>query len=1192
MLTARSVLYGFVCALLVSMTVLSPAAEISSASLPDMRNSLVITPDPDILLEDDFTSVPLSGQWQTPFNAARVQDPDDAGNHVIRLGGVAGEYAQLETVDAYGDFTLEYRLRFDTPWGAYPYQDGVHFPTAGFKIGNYDFQLAYVWNVYLLTGAGTAPLLASKEQWHTYTITKNGNLLSIYYNHNLLIEQRYDDLAESTILFYALHADVWLDEIRLVAHPEAYLYDTFHEGLLAVNWDDRTGWSTVTDSGGNQALYTAAASGYSSRIRTVIDEHEDYVLRFKAKQELLGLDGDWEVMVRGDGDAGVGIRHRIGLDWSAGEFSSSGYTPTGTPVTTDLPADGEWHDYIVVVNGGRYSVFKDGELLLQENAGVSGAGFTGFRARNAALWLDDVLIAPLYSPEYVIRPFRYGHNYAVSDEKGLSLRVVNGDFMAHDYEVSYTVYDASDNAVDEGTDEIHLLPEQIRNDWELEVAVGTPGSYELKVVLTSDGRTVASYASPLIVLTDLSERYPFYESKFGFAIGSAFEPHFASLQELAGFPNMRANISEEAEPLPDDEWDFSVAEAAWEQMQQHGIQLVNTSMDLSGLGNLLNLRSAYGDKMAAIAEHFAGEGIAYELWNEPNHDSFWPTSPTRMNEVTSLFKAVSNRIKQVDKEALILGPAYSMTHPLELRKQFSQGLYDYIDVLTYHPYEFPNPPESIIAPRFLEMKAEVDRYGGWLEHQLTEQGYTTSNGYVGVTEEQQAQYLVRTELIGTSIDAMRAIHLYNLQNTGNDPNDFEHGLGSVRSDGTAKPAYIALSNMARQLVNADYVGQLDLGTDKYGYVYRKYDGNIVVATWSASGTATVQIPMLSAPEAQYDMYGVELTPVWSAGMLNIALNGSPIYTVLGNSNGMPLLLEAARQFREEKAAIIQSQLAEIAELLVRSELEAAFADVDEAAETMLGMSVVDAGIAADGLEDALDALYALAADLSDAMGEENVERELAYALAESMHYYAYGLAKPQAALLRVAGAVSVPSLTETGAEVAAAASAVNTAAGALGQLTVPERMLRWAERFYRHAEDSAVVKPEMARVFSALAVHTAGMAEGFAAQDEPFARFTVLDVFPKLSQGMSGSTRSLTVLLDNGYDSVLNATIELEYPAVWGLSTVSSSATVAVGDTWQGAVNVTVPVGVAPGSYTVIIRAKKGSEEIRSQEVLVEVTSV
>ena len=239
----------------------------------------------------------------------------------------------------------------------------------------------------------------------------------------------------------------------------------------------------------------------------------------------------------------------------------------------------------------------------------------------------------------------------------------------------------------------------------------------------------------------------------------------------------------------------------------------------------------FGDFCFVLAERYRGRVAAYQVWNEPNLDREWGDLPPNPVEYTALLKTCYEGIKRGDPDAIVISAGLAPTGtPLPHAMpddEFLQGMYDagaaaYFDVLGLNAPGYKAPPD--ISPdvtdddtlgwggnrfnafRHVEdMRAIMVRNGdankqiailemGW----ILEQSYHPSYEWFGVTEQQQAEYLV-----GAYQYARENWHpwiglmtfLYFSDHTWTPEANEQYWWSIVRPDGTTLMAYDALSQM-------------------------------------------------------------------------------------------------------------------------------------------------------------------------------------------------------------------------------------------------------------------------------------------------------------------------------------------------------------------------------------------------------------
>ena len=111
-------------------------------------------------------------------------------------------------------------------------------------------------------------------------------------------------------------------------------------------------------------------------------------------------------------------------------------------------------------------------------------------------------------------------------------------------------------------------------------------------------------------------------------------------------------------------------------------------------------RAAYARYAAALAKRYQGKKIIWELWNEPNTQTFWGkharhNSKQFADEYTALVKAAAKAIKAADPKAIVVAGAVSNLWAPSYTWQkwcFANGILDSgIDGWSLHPYGFKRP---------------------------------------------------------------------------------------------------------------------------------------------------------------------------------------------------------------------------------------------------------------------------------------------------------------------------------------------------------------------------------------------------------------------------------------------------------------------------------------------------------------------
>lgn len=205
------------------------------------------------------------------------------------------------------------------------------------------------------------------------------------------------------------------------------------------------------------------------------------------------------------------------------------------------------------------------------------------------------------------------------------------------------------------------------------------------------------------------------------------------------------------------------------------------------------------------ATHFNGRVGAWEVWNEPNHPSFWSGSAA---DYTALLKAAYPAFKLGAPATPVVlgGPSYNDTDWLQ--EMYEAGGQGSFDIMATHPYQGP----ADLAPEAADdgtiwrlnhvtaVHELMQEYGdgdkqiwftelGWSSHPNTG---SEKEWQRGVTEEQQADFLVRTiKHVSANFPYVTNMFWYNERNRASGKVHLDN-YGLLNRDLSEKPAYVAL----------------------------------------------------------------------------------------------------------------------------------------------------------------------------------------------------------------------------------------------------------------------------------------------------------------------------------------------------------------------------------------------------------------
>ncbi|MEG1441507.1 MAG: hypothetical protein RSC29_02480, partial [Oscillospiraceae bacterium] len=276
---------------------------------------------------------------------------------------------------------------------------------------------------------------------------------------------------------------------------------------------------------------------------------------------------------------------------------------------------------------------------------------------------------------------------------------------------------------------------------------------------------------------------------------------------------------------------------------------------------------------------------------------------TDTNAYLNELKQTYNIAKNLDKRNVVEAPALGGTEPASVK--WLENLYktdgvdgkkvnQYFDYLDFHAYckimdeqveGLPTCVPEQIYKKLDDLRAVMTKYGdGDKPLVATELGWSTFEGrhyLIPVDYETQRDYLTRLYLIFIS-EGVREGYLYNFQNSGIDPKNFEHNIGIVDWFGVPKPAYYGLYTLSKVMQNVTFVRSLDeIKNPYYGMTFwDNAKGQYMTSLWSADNqtkTATLFVPgndenvMILGTDGSYTSKKVVNNKV------NVTISGAPIF---------------------------------------------------------------------------------------------------------------------------------------------------------------------------------------------------------------------------------------------------------------------------------------------------------------------------
>jgi hypothetical protein len=392
----------------------------------------------------------------------------------------------------------------------------------------------------------------------------------------------------------------------------------------------------------------------------------------------------------------------------------------------------------------------------------------------------------------------------------------------------------------------------------------------------------------------------------GFGVNIDFtDPQPGEMKMLfeGGFRWVRMDLKWDATEKVPGRYDFSAYDRLLAALDPYGIHALfildygNPLYDNGAPPRTEPSRRAFARWSVAAASHFSGRGVLWEIYNEPNHSTFWPPQPNAQ-EYVELALVVGRAFREAVPEEKLIGPATSEVDFDFIERCFKAGLLEYWSAVSVHPYRRNDPERA--AQDYCRLRELIKTYAPVPARTASgsarvstqkdiaiissEWGYSAV--WSGMSEEKQGQLLARSWLTNVANDIVLSIW-YDWRDDGLDPNEPEHHFGTVGNlyrEGhepvyDPKPAYLAAKTLSSFFSGYRFEKRLAVGSDEdYVLSFRK-SGDVRLAAWTTNtGAHRVQVPFTAGRYASIGHTGRAGGDVTADDKgLTITLSTAPLY---------------------------------------------------------------------------------------------------------------------------------------------------------------------------------------------------------------------------------------------------------------------------------------------------------------------------
>jgi hypothetical protein len=330
----------------------------------------------------------------------------------------------------------------------------------------------------------------------------------------------------------------------------------------------------------------------------------------------------------------------------------------------------------------------------------------------------------------------------------------------------------------------------------------------------------------------------------------------------AGFSWVRADLFWDRVEHERAKYDFAAADRFVAALEARGMRpLFILGMRHPGYGAGPPLAAAANTAFVAFARaaarHFAGHGARYEIGNEPNIARFWPPRPDA-RAAAKLELEGERAVHAGDPKALVVTGGLSWFELPFLAAFVAAGGTLDAQAVGVHPYRGVRAPESL-TDDLVDARRVLREHGARnLPIWDTEWGYSSAqfgDGHAPAARRRQALFAVR-RLLASRLSGLPLGVWYDLRDDGPDAADAEQNFGLLASDGSPKPALVALRALHAVARDRVLAGTLELAGPLVNGLALDGPRDRVVVLWTANGeSVSVRTPR---PSAASDLFGTTL----------------------------------------------------------------------------------------------------------------------------------------------------------------------------------------------------------------------------------------------------------------------------------------------------------------------------------------------
>ena len=263
-----------------------------------------------------------------------------------------------------------------------------------------------------------------------------------------------------------------------------------------------------------------------------------------------------------------------------------------------------------------------------------------------------------------------------------------------------------------------------------------------------------------------------------------------------------------------------------------------------------------------VTTRYKNKNICWEIFNEPNI-TFWfdkkGNTVQDAKDYANMVKNVSAIIRNNDKTGKIIGGVIACANDYTTNNDNIQywskyieyiceeGILDYIDYFSFHPYKLIDKPELYITKVHYQIKAILSKYSNKdIPLIISEFGYSLTK----ISSNLQANFLTRALCIFDMLN-IKLVNVFNWNDTGSDTTEIDRNFGIIHFNGTPKPAHQKIKNLISELKGYKFIERVITSDNIFILKYCNSDLNLKYVYWCDNGSYNYKIDNIDLSLTEY-----------------------------------------------------------------------------------------------------------------------------------------------------------------------------------------------------------------------------------------------------------------------------------------------------------------------------------------------------